>query len=53
MDASLDNELEPISREEAERRATVAFERVLGHGSKIELDHYLVYFTRSLFFSFS
>lgn len=32
--------------EDARRRADHAFQTVFEHGSKIELDHYLVYYAR-------
>ena len=37
-----------MSREDAERSAEEAFRAVFEYGPKIELDHYLVYFTRKL-----
>lgn len=38
----------PISKEDAQERSLRAFKNVLEGGSKITLDHYLVYFTRKL-----
>jgi hypothetical protein len=47
-DAIVDpNESVLISREHAETRALEAFNSVLEHGPKIELDHHLVYHTRN------
>jgi hypothetical protein len=43
---SVEDDVNKLSKEEAERRAMVAFKRVLEHGPKIELDHHLVYYTR-------
>ena len=36
----------PMSKEEAQQRSLRAFQKVLDNGSKIVLDHHLVYFTR-------
>lgn len=38
----------PISQEDAVKSAITSFEAVLQHGTKIELDHHLVYYTRTL-----
>ena len=38
---------EPHSMPEAAEQAKVCFEAVLEHGPKIQIDHYLVYTTRT------
>lgn len=46
-DAELDeSERNPVPIEDARRRAEGAFQAVFEHGPKIELDHYLVYYSR-------
>ena len=47
-DAELDmEEVVAISRDEASKSAEKSFRNVLEHGSQIELDHHLVYYTRT------
>lgn len=46
-DAVIDpEETFPITKEDAAQRAIESFESVFRHGTKIELDHFLVYFAR-------
>ena len=40
-------EVVAISRDEASKSAEESFRNVLEHGSQIELDHHLVYYTRT------
>lgn len=40
------DELVPIPRAEAAKRACAAFEAVFAHGHQVELDHYIVYHAR-------
>ena len=36
----------PVSQPEAQTRALAAFDAVFAHGAKIQLDHFIVYYTR-------